>query len=132
MRQWMLPVIIMCKQHLLGEHVEIHMFRGHLNRKRNVHDYIKNNCLEPLSLHERHDAIADEIDRRHKLKEFKKSKGHQSPLFGISLDHLSQTHLHHKIDKLQSLNDLLKRCPKCKERYELLCKSQPQKVAISL
>jgi hypothetical protein len=30
MRMWMVPPKVMCRKHLLGEHVEIHMLAGSL------------------------------------------------------------------------------------------------------
>jgi hypothetical protein len=45
---------IMCRQHLLGEHVEIHMFIGTLNRKKSVKGYLEKGLLEIHNLYARH------------------------------------------------------------------------------
>jgi Pyrimidine dimer DNA glycosylase len=34
MRMWLVDPRLMCSQHLLGEHVELHMLVGSLNRKK--------------------------------------------------------------------------------------------------
>lgn len=36
MRMWMLPTAGMCRKHLLGEHVELHMLLGSLRRGKNI------------------------------------------------------------------------------------------------
>lgn len=36
MRMWMVPPELMCRQHLLGEHVELHMFVGAINKGTSV------------------------------------------------------------------------------------------------
>jgi hypothetical protein len=46
MRMWMVPTKIMCDKHLLGEHVEHHMFLGSLKQGFNLDGYVKNNLFE--------------------------------------------------------------------------------------
>ncbi|MHC4725460.1 MAG: pyrimidine dimer DNA glycosylase/endonuclease V [Planctomycetota bacterium] len=62
MRMWMVNPAVMCKKHLLGEHVECHMLVGHLQRKRRITNYIKLNLLQPKSLRER--SLATEEPQR--------------------------------------------------------------------
>ncbi len=52
MRQWLCDPKILCNKHLLGEHVEHHMFVGTLKAKKNVDGYVRNNLLEISSLHD--------------------------------------------------------------------------------
>jgi hypothetical protein len=101
----------MCNKHLFGEHVEHHMFIGTLERKKSINGYIKNDLLEPLSLKDRHDALADEI--------LKRGFNHYTPLvFEDSIfDYLQKDQIDHKIDKNNSLL-LLSRCDTCQQRYD--------------
>jgi len=101
----------MCDKHLFGEHVEHHMFIGTLIRKKSIVGYIKNDLLEPLSLKERHDVLADEI--------LKRGYNHYTPLeFENSIfDYLQEDQINHKINRDNSLLLLLSRCDKCLQRY---------------
>ena len=36
MRMWMLPPECMCRKHLLGEHVELHMLLGSMRRGKSI------------------------------------------------------------------------------------------------
>ena len=60
MRMWMIDSAILCRYHLLGEHLETHMFAGHLKKKKRVDGYLRNNCFEPKSLVFRHEYLARE------------------------------------------------------------------------
>jgi len=76
MRLWLVNPKIMCRKHLLGEHLECHMFVGTLNKGISVEGYVSKGLLETSKLKERHDALAYEIiSRGYKhnspLKEFK-------------------------------------------------------------
>ena len=44
---------IMCKQHLLGEHAEIHMFIATISRVNSVKGYLERGLLEVYSLYNR-------------------------------------------------------------------------------
>ena len=108
MRMWMVNPKIMCRQHLLGEHVEIHMFIGTINRKRSVKGYLEKGLLEIHNLHNRHEELAKEM----------KQRGYQ---------HHSEVDEKWKlVDKAGSINEkksiaeLSNRCTKCKRRNKAL------------
>jgi len=61
MRMWMVNPKIMCRQHLLGEHVEIHMFVGTLSRGKSVKGYLEKGLLEVHNLYWRHEELVEEI-----------------------------------------------------------------------
>ena len=61
MRMWMVNPKIMCRQHLLGEHVEIHMFVGTLSRGKSVKGYLEKGLLEAHNLYWRHEEPVEEI-----------------------------------------------------------------------
>ncbi len=105
MRMWMVDPKYMCDRHLLGEHVECHMFAGCLDRGKTLSGYINKNLFDPSSLVKRHDQLAKEMLSR--------GFRHLSPLFG----HLGSPS---PIDAARSLNDLLHLthlCSRCRQRY---------------
>ena len=112
MRMWMLNPAVMCNKHLLGEHVECHMFVGHLQLKRRITNYIKHNLLQPKNLRERHDQLASEMKNRKML--------HRSPLAKYDLSYLSEKQRIYTVDAEKSLIELLRRCSECKERLRIL------------
>lgn len=107
MRQWMVDPKVMCRQHLLGEHVEHHMFVGAMRRGKSVEGYLADGLLEPKSLEARHAALVEEMQRRGYNH---KSPLLEAPLFGDVRDEAS-------IDPKASLEELLRRCPNCAARY---------------
>ncbi len=103
MRMWMVNPRIMCRQHLLGEHVEIHMFIGTINRNKSIKGYLDKGLLEIHNLFSRHTNLVAEmkhrgynhcsnIDRKWKIAEKRGS-----------------------IDREKSLRELINRCSKCKK-----------------
>lgn len=64
MRMWMVDPKILCNKHLLGEHVELHMFIGSINKGRDIEGYVKNNLIEPSKLYQRHQELVNEMKRR--------------------------------------------------------------------
>ena len=116
MRMWMVNPAVMCDKHLLGEHVECHMLVGHLQRKRRITNYIRLNLLQPKSLQERHDQLASEMKDRGML--------HKSPLPEFDLAYLPEEHRIYTVNIDESLAELTRRCPKCKERLAVLSDTQ--------
>lgn len=112
MRMWMVDPKIMCQKHLCGEHVELHMFIGHLKKGKKIDGYLKNNCLEPESIWIRHFNIAYEmISRGYKHK----SVINSSDCTCIAC--LPNNQRYHKVDSQKSLKELINRCKECKYRY---------------
>lgn len=112
MRMWMVNPKILCRKHLLGEHVECHMFLGSMRTKMKLDGYIDNNLFEVDQLFYRHLELSQEMeDRGYK---------HKSPLnLGIYVER-RKLYKNVKIDMEQSLNDLINRCPECRKRMEEL------------
>ena len=48
MRMWMIDPKMLCKKHLLGEHVELHMFVGTINKNKKLDGYKKNGLVEVI------------------------------------------------------------------------------------
>lgn len=108
MRMWMVDPVIMCNKHLLGEHVECHMFVGHLQRKRQITNYIRLNLLQPGCLRQRHDQLSQEMTRR--------KMSHKSPLPEFDISYLPKEHQTYIVNADTSLKEILRRCPDCKKR----------------
>ena len=106
MRMWMVDPTIMCRKHLLGEHLELHMMVGHLKLGRKVDGFVAHNCVEPSSIGARHKALAEEMARR--------GYKHASPLQQPKI--AAHQHPEAKVDTAKALLDLLERCEECAER----------------
>lgn len=107
MRMWLTDPSKMCKKHLLGEHVEMHMFLGTLKKKKSIKGYIKNNLLEPLKLKERHDELVIEMKRR--------GYNHNTPLdYNNDIFNYLGEEKYFKINKEAARNELIRRCTDCK------------------
>lgn len=112
MRMWMVPPSAMCRKHLLGEHVETHMLFGTLRRGKSIAGFLAKGLLEPVSLKERHDALAREMEARGFV--------HRSPievaLFRAVLLRLDYAARSARVDVAKSLDDLFGRCEECKNK----------------
>lgn len=71
MRMWMIDPAKMCRQHLLGEHNELHKLAGALKKGKRLNGYFKKGLLEPLKLVARHQELVTEMHKR--------GYNHQSP-----------------------------------------------------
>ena len=96
---------IMCRQHLLGEHVEIHMFIGTINHNKSIKGYLEKGLVEVHNLYDRHEELVEEMKRR-------------------GYNHCSEVNEKWKIvekfgaiDREKNVNELVNRCIKCKSRY---------------
>jgi hypothetical protein len=107
MRMWMVDPAIMCRQHLLGEHVELHMMAAHLRLGRRTDKFVANNCTQPRSIKARHCALAAEMTRR--------GYHHASPLDQPPV--AAHQHPTARVDVALALQDLLGRCSACSERF---------------
>ena len=104
---WLVEPSKMCRKHLLGEHVEMHMLLGTLQKGKSIKGYINNNLIEPLKLKERHDELAREIRRR--------GYSHNSPLdYESSIFDYIKEDKYFKINKIAAYAELLRRCSDCK------------------
>ena len=64
MRMWMLPPETMCRKHLLGEHVELHMLLGSLRRGKNIDGFLAGKLVDPRRMFRRHGELVLEMERR--------------------------------------------------------------------
>jgi hypothetical protein len=117
-RMWMCDPRILCRQHLLGEHNELHLLVGSIKKGRSVSGYIQNNCIELLSLVSRHKDLVKEMEKRNYI--------HRSPLTIIreELYYLPWDEIIYQINRSRSLVDLLTRCPHCRDRFRKMMKNE--------
>lgn len=100
MRMWGVDPEKMCTKHLLGEHVEMHMFVGTINKGVSIQGYVDKGLVDTTKIKERHDALVVEMTRR--------GMNHKSPL--EYQDRLSLG----SVDIRESHEELINRCASCK------------------
>jgi Pyrimidine dimer DNA glycosylase len=105
MRQWLVDPKLLCRKHLLGEHVESHMFLGTIKKGISVNGYVSTGLFDPAKLYSRHDELVTEMLRR--------GYGHYSDLEVIDISKC--TTLKPCIDVEANLRDLFNRCSECRE-----------------
>ena len=110
-RMWMCNPKILCKNHLLGEHKEIHQLIGSLKTGRSITGHLVKGQVEPMSIWQRHQELVVEMKRR--------NYNHKTPIIPEEIL-IPIEWKKYKVDRQKSLVDLLKRCPKCVERYTTL------------
>jgi hypothetical protein len=102
---WMVDPRQMCRQHLLGEHNELHMFAGTMRKGIGLAGYVTNNCIEPSAIICRHTEIVNEMERR--------GYKHKTELKTVSLN-TYETHIREAtVDKDKSAELLVGRCTEC-------------------
>lgn len=102
MRMWGINPNFLCDKHLLGEHVEMHMFAGVIRKGTSIKGYIERGLVNPARIKERHDELAKEMIRR--------GMNHQSPLpYLPDMPNLP-------INTVQSKKELARRCQNCRRR----------------
>lgn len=106
MRMWMIEPRLLCRQHLLGEHSEIHKHRHNFVKQHSIRG--RHGQIEPMAMEKRHDSLAAEmVNRGYK---------HQSPYKQPCLDHLEDIDRLGKVNRLESMRELANRCCDCSER----------------
>lgn len=107
MRMWDLDPRWLCKKHLLGEHVEMHMFVGSILKDINITKYITTGLVDPKRIKERHDLLVEEMLAR----EYNHNSELEQP------DVSKYANILPCIDIKGNMEDLFDRCPECYDRY---------------
>ena len=97
---WNIDPNLMCNKHLLGEHVEMHMFASCLRRGKSIQGYIDKGLVEVENIYVRHELLVREMVSR--------NFNHKSPMkliFGPAAGF---------INREKSMNELARRCVKCR------------------
>lgn len=99
---WCVSPKLMCDQHILGEHLEVHMFVSHIRERKKIQGYIDNGLLEPHQLTARHNELVKEMVLR--------GMNHASPLPSY------RTTVAGNIDIWNNIFELARRCPECRAK----------------
>ena len=103
MRMWLVNPELMCRQHLLGEHFEIHIFVSAIREHKKLDGY-KKGLLEVHKLRTRHAELVTEMKRR--------GYHHKSPLPNFKMERSGW------VDRKENLRELARRCKECKRRQK--------------
>jgi len=119
MRMWNVNPKMLCRQHLLGEHVELHMFVGSINKGINVNRYVRDGLLFVKRLRIRHLQLRREMRRR--------GYNHRSPLPKLRSDFTAHVDQANFIDVQANIVELKRRCSDCRARIEAIekCNRKP-------
>lgn len=101
MRMWGIDPKKLCRKHLLGEHLEMHMFAGTIDAGTSIKGYIEKKLVNPKLIKQRHDQLSKEM--------FERGYKHKSPLL-FDCSNLPE----HEIDIVANVIDLKNRCKECK------------------
>jgi hypothetical protein len=107
---WNIDTKLLCDKHLLGEHLEMHMFVGSINKGISMKGYLEKGLLKVSLIPRRHEELALELERR--------GMNHLSPLPRIKGYPLWMNEGH--VDKEANLKELEHRCVNCKGRMSHL------------
>lgn len=105
MRMWLVAPSLLCRQHLLGQHVELHMLCGTIRRGSRLDGYVRNGLIDTSKIAAYHDAVAREMGVR--------GYRHASPLSFVHDDPVGVV----EVDV--SLRELARRCDDCAARQGL-------------
>ena len=109
MRMWGISPKLLCRNHLLGEHNEIHKHKHNFVKKHSISKRIKPIVqIEPENMKKRHDELAQEMINR--------GYSHKSPYEQPDLSHLKDDERYANINIDNSIKDLTQRCPDCSKR----------------
>lgn len=97
----MVDPALMCRQHLLGEHVEIHMLAGTLRREKSIEGFLDRELIEPQNMQRRHDQLVGEMTKR--------GYNHRSPLIIPDCELPNGD-----VDVVYSIRELHRRCEHCR------------------
>jgi hypothetical protein len=109
MRMWMVPPVLLCNKHLLGEHGEIHKHRHNFTKGHRILGRLSPVVqIEPLAMAKRHDDLASEMLRR--------GMNHKSPYTQPDLSTYPDWQVHCRVDTQLAMRTLSERCSACRSR----------------
>ena len=97
---------LLCRQHLLGEHRELHALVGIIRRGTALSGYVKKHLIETAQISNRHEALVVEMLAR--------GYQHNSPLTPEITNGVGS------VDVAYNLAELRTRCTGCKERIDTM------------
>ena len=105
MRMWGVYPGYMCRQHLLGEHVEMPMAVGAIRHDKSISGYTNGGLLDTSKIQHRHDTLVIEMQKR--------GYKHRSPL------HYDDVLQSGSVDVVSNLSALRQRCVECNLRGQV-------------
>lgn len=109
MRMWMINPLLLCNNHLLGEHNELHKHRHLFIKQHSIKGRITPLVqIEPANMGYRHDALVREMERR--------GMNHQSPYTQPDISYLPLWQQEAQVSQVISMAHLIQRCPDCTNR----------------
>lgn len=107
-RMWGVDPALLCREHLLGEHREMHQevgtLRNHPHGDAVVEGHAEKGQVDTSQLQKRHDALVREMERR--------GYSHDSPMDYEDAHDLGE------IDVAANREELAERCEDCRSRIE--------------
>jgi hypothetical protein len=100
---WLVEPKTMCRKHLLGEHLELHMLAGCLDKGKNIRGFVEHGFVDPTLLLERHDQLVYEMKQR--------GYNHCSPIGNLPQD-MEKGHIDPEANRVE----LCGRCAECREK----------------
>lgn len=104
MRMWNVNPQYMCNKHLLGEHLEMHMFAGSIKKGTKLDGFVAKGLVDTDNIKPRHDALAAEMMER--------GMRHSTPMAQAPVIKRQVS-----VDHKASLTELLRRCVHCRMRH---------------
>jgi hypothetical protein len=98
-RMWLVNSEKLCRQHLLGEHKELHQLVGSLRKGKSIQGHLDKGQVEIHSIEKRHKELVKEMLRR--------GYKHESPLLKFRVFKAG------KINILENERELERRCKNC-------------------
>ena len=109
MRMWNVDPKLLCRQHILGEHLEMHYFIGTIKKNKKLDGYINNGLVEVHNILTRHDELEIEMKSRGINAKSPLTYDNDLPKIGF-------------VNVQENLQELCRRCSECRSRiqsYEL-------------
>jgi len=108
---WGINPKLLCRQHLLGEHNEIHKHRHNFVKQHSISKRVSPVVqIAPEQMKKRHDELVREMIAR--------GYNHNSPYEQPDLSHLKPEERYAEIDTNVSILDLTLRCSECAKRLK--------------
>lgn len=108
---WMIDPKKLCRNHLLGEHNEIHKHKHNFEKHHSISGRLYPIVLiEPSSMEKRHEELAKEMLAR--------GYKHQSPYQQPDLSYLTEEQRNVKANIPYNIEDLCNRCEECRKMLQ--------------
>lgn len=107
MRIWNIDTSKMCRKHLLGEHVELHMMIGSMKKNKSFKKFFEYEIIDLKLIYKRHKELVSEMLRR--------GYNHKSDIDEMEYNKLLENYEETgSVNISKSISDLSERCSECK------------------